>query len=157
MTTHLDDLLARLVLMQQDVVPNSDAVPVFFYAQESPVYWVNRIGGYTVELESESIQIITYTITMRLILAVVTEGFEQEAERLIHAWLPVVLRYFGQRRQLKRTSADAPLAYLHPRGALITGGAADYDLQTSGIGATMFGIDFTLEVPMFQDTDPVIF
>ena len=157
MTTHLEDLLARLVLMQQAAMPGSDAVTVSLYTQEATPFWVNHVDGYAVELESENLQIITYTITMTLVLAATTEGFEQQAERQIHAWLPVILQYFGQRRQLKRTSADPALPYLHPRGAFITGGKADYGITISGIGQTMFGIDFRNDVPMWQATDQVIF
>lgn len=157
MTTELDTALARLTDMQKDVVPNSDAVPAAFYAQEATPYWKNTITGFSVELESENLQIVTWQITMTLVLATTTEGFEQEAERQIHAYAPVVLRYFGQRRQLKRTSADSAVPYLHPRGAFITGGRADYGLQQSGIGQSMFAVDFTIEVPLWQDTDQVIF
>lgn len=157
MTNELENALARLTEMQQDVIPNSDAVPVAFYAQEAAPYWKNTVTGFSVELESESQQIVTWQITMTLILSATTEGFEQEAERLIHAYAPLVLRYFGQRRQLKRTSADSAVPYLDPRGAFITGGKPDYGLQQSGIGQSMFAIDFTVEVPLWQETDQVIF
>lgn len=157
MTTHLEDVLARLVLMQQAAMPGSDAVTVSFYTQEGTPYWVNHVDGYTVELESEQQQIITYTITMTLVLGTTTQGFEQESERQIHAWLPVILQYFGQRRQLKRTSADPAVPYLHPRGAFITGGKADYGITISGIGQSMFAIDFRIDVPTWQATDQVIF
>lgn len=157
MTTPLEDMLARVVLMQQAAMPGSDAVTVSFYTQEQAPYWTNRVDGFAVELDSEQEQIITYTITMTLNLSATTEGYEQEAERLIHAWLPAILQYFGQRRQLKRTSADPAVPYLHPRGSFITGGKANYGVQQSGIGQTMFGIDFTLDVPMWQNTDQLIF
>lgn len=157
MTTPLEDLLTRLVLMQQAAMPGSDAVPVSVYTQEGTPYWVNHVDGFTVELESENLQIVTYTITMTQVLSATTEGFESEAERQIHAWLPVILQYFGQRRQLKRTSDDTAVPYLHPRGALITGGRADYGIVVSGIGQTMFGISYTVDIPMWQATDQVIF
>ena len=157
MTTELDTALARLTDMQKDVIPNSDAVPVAFYAQEAAPYWKNTVTGFSVELESETLQIVTWQITMTLVLAATTEGFEQEAERLIHAYAPLVLRYFGQRRQLKRTSADSAVPYLHPRGSFITAGKADYGSQQSGIGQSMFAVDFNIEVPLWQDTDQVIF
>lgn len=156
MPNDLENMVERLTEMQMAVVPNSDAVTVDFYAQESPLYWTNQIGSFTTELLSENIQIVTYTIRMRLVLATVTEGFEQEAEKLIQTWLPVVLSYFGKRRQLKRTSADAPVQGLDPRGSLIIGGTARHDIQNSGIGQLMHGIDFDIEVPMTFDTDQVI-
>jgi len=157
MTTQLDDLLARLVLMQKDAVTGSDSVVAFFYAQESPIFWVNRLVNVSVELESEQLQTNTYTIVMRLVLAKVTQGFEQEAEQMIHTWLPAVLQYFAARRQLKRTVDDAAVSYLDPRGAVITEAVPQYNLQQSGTGATLFGVDFSIEVPMYMATDQVIY
>lgn len=155
--TALDTMLARLTDLQKDVVSGADAVPVSFYAQEQTRYWTNTVTGFSVELESEAQQIITYRVTMRLILATTTEGFGTEAEQKMHLWLPTILQYFGRRRQLKRTSADAAVPFLHPRGAFITDGQVRDDIENSGIGQSMFGLDFNIEVPMWQDTEQVIF
>ena len=94
---------------------------------------------------------------MLLVFDSVTSGFENEAERKIHTWLPTVLLYFGQRRQLKRDDNDAPLTNLYPQGSLITGGRADYNLQNTGIGTNQFGVSFTIDVPMYQSTDQLIY
>jgi hypothetical protein len=67
------------------------------------------------------------------------------------------VQYFAQRRQLKRTSADSAVENLYPQGAVITGGQVRDDIQNSGIGITMFGIDFTIEVPLYQQTPQLIF
>lgn len=155
--TELDYLLLRLNEMQEAVVPGSDAVPVFVYTQGGAPFWVNRVGSFTIELESQEIQVVTYQVTMRLVLNPITSGIEYEAERAIHTWLPTVTRYFGQRRQLKRTNSDAGLDFLDPRGAVITGGQADYNMQVTGTGTNLFGIDFTIEVPMLQYTDQLVF
>lgn len=155
--SELDSMLARLVDMQKDVVPDADAVPVSFYAQEQPTYWTNTITGGTLERETQDIDVMTYRITMRLVLALVTEGFNTEAEQKLHLWLPSILAYFGRRRQLKRTSADAAVAYLHPRGAAITDVQVRDDIQNSGIGQSMFGLDLTIEVPMYVTTEQVVF
>lgn len=153
----LDDMLNRLTLLQQDVFPGSDAVPVVFYAQEATPYWTNDFSSFDVQLDSEQIQIVTYHGVMQLVLGAITQGFEQEAERLTYIWIPAVTIYFGQRRQLKRTSADAPVPFLYPSGAVITGGSKRNDIANSGIGQLMFGIDFNIDVPMWQETDQVVF
>lgn len=155
-SSELDAVLARLVEMQEDVIL-SDAVPVSFYVQEGTYYWTNSINGFSVELVSEELEVVTYEITMRFILATTTEGFGTEAEQKMHKVLPLILKYFSQRRQLKRSSSDSAVAYLYPRGAVITGGQVRDDIQNSGIGQSMFGIDFTIEVPMYQQTEQVIF
>lgn len=158
MATDLENMLIRVALMQEAIVTNSDAVPVSAYAQEGTPYWTNQIVGFeTTETESEQLQIITYRITMTLVLAVVTEGFGQEAEKLVQAWLPVILLYFGQRRQLRRTNTDTRVVNLYPRGAYITAGQADYGIAKSGVGQPMFGIDFNLEVPMYLQTPQLVF
>jgi hypothetical protein len=155
--SELDLMLERLRDMQTDVVAGADAVSVSFYAQEGTPYWTNTVTGFTVELESENLQIITYHIVMRLVLATTTEGFATEAEQKLHLWLPTLTAYFSRRRQLKRTALDGAIAFLHPRGAMITGGQVRDDIQNSGIGQSMFGIDLDLDVPMYQATDQLIF
>lgn len=155
--SELDSMLARLTDMQQDVVSGADAVAASFYAQETLPYWTNIVTGFTVELESEELHIITYQITMRLVLATTTEGFNTEAEQKLHLWLPSLIAYFARRRQLKRSASDTAVAYLHPRGAVITGGQVRADIQNSGIGQSMFGLDITAEVPMWQTTGQLVF
>lgn len=147
----------RLTDMQKAVISGSDAVALSFYAQEGTPYWTNTITGGTIELESEQLEVVTYTVNMRLVLAVVTEGVNLQAELSLQTQLPVILAYFGQRRQLKRTVADAPLLGLDPRGAQITGFQVRDDIQNSGIGVLMFGIDFNIEIPMIISTDQLIY
>jgi hypothetical protein len=155
--SELDLMLERLRDMQTDVVAGADAVNVSFYAQEGTPYWTNTVTGFTVEMESENIQIITYSIIMRLVLATTTEGFAVEAEQKAHLWLPTLTAYFARRRQLKRTALDTAVAFLYPRGATLTGGAVRDDIQNSGIGQSMFGIDLHIDVPMYQTTDQLVF
>lgn len=157
MANDLEAMLTRLTDMQKAVYSGSDAVAVSYYAQEGTPYWTNTITGGTIELESEQLEVVTYSITMRLVLAVVTEGVNNQAELSLQTQLPVILAYFGQRRQLKRTVADAAVTGLDPRGAQITGFQVRDDIQNSGIGALMFGLDFNIEVPMIIATDQLIF
>ena len=157
MTTDLEDMLTRLTDMQKDVIPFSDAVPVATYAQEATDYWTNRITGFSVEEDSQDLQIITYTIDMTLVLATTTEGYELGGLKMPSTVIPTVLLYFGQRRQLKRTSADASVTNLYPRGAMITQGLVDEGAQQSGIGQQMVVATFTIAVPMYQQTNQVIF
>ena len=106
---------------------------------------------------SENIEVVTHRITATLFLSTTTEGFDQEAEQYIHVWVLPILEYFGRRRQMKRTSADVAVTNLSPRGAQITAWKADYGVTASGIGQSMFAIDFNFEIPMTIDTNQVIF
>lgn len=155
--TPLDYLLFRLTEMQEAAMPGSDASPVFFYAQEGYPFWVNKVARFATEDVAIDLQVVTYHIIMRCVLMPVTAGIEYEAERKIHTWVPPILSYFGQRRQLKRTSADTDVAFLDAKGALIVGGTPDYNMQVSGIGNLLFGVDFDIEVPMDEYTDQLIF
>ena len=161
MTTPVDaqltDLLDRLVLMQKAVMPGSDAVPVSYYWQEATPYWSNRIDSANFELNSEEMVNGIYVINMRVVLGIVTENYENIAEKQIAVQAPVILYYFGTRRSLKRTQADASLQWLLPEGAVITGFQAQYNMQNSGIGVQQFGIDFALEVPMNIPTEQVVY
>jgi hypothetical protein len=154
--TDLDDAIARLVEMQEDVISGSDAVPFAFYAQESTRYWTNDVTDFRVEVESEELQRITYTVTMTCHGAEATEGYEGQPEESVQTLIPTVLQYFSKRRQLKRTNADSAVTNLDPRGAQITGGRVNRGL-TDSVGQRVFGIDFNLELPMFQDTEQSVF
>ncbi len=138
-------------------MPGSDAAPVWFYAQEGYPFWVNKVSRFTTEDIAEDLQVVTYSIIMRLVLKPATSGIEYEAERDIHKYVPPILMYFGQRRQLKRTKADTDVQFLDSKGALITGGQPDYNMQVSGIGNPLFGIDFDIDVPMDEYVDQLIF
>jgi hypothetical protein len=155
--TPLDTLIERLALLEQAVVPGSDAALTGTYTQEGTPYWTNTVTGWTTETVSEDLQVITYRITMELVLGATTEGYEQQAERQVQKWIPTITQYFGKRRNLKRTSADAGVRYLDSRGAQITDGRVNYNLGQSGIGQSMFGIAFNIEVPMDQDTEQAVF
>lgn len=157
MTTELEAMLTRLTDMQKACVTGADAVPVSFYAQENTPYWTNRVMDVLVSFEGQTIQNETYSIAMQLILTNVTEGYEKQAELMIQAQLPVILLYFGQRRQLKRTSADAALSGLRPQGAIIKRARINYNLINSGTGQKMFGIDILLEVPMTQAVEQAVY
>ena len=157
MATDLETMLIRLTDMQKACIANSDAVTVAFYAQEAPIYWTNRVMSVNVTFESEQIQDETYSIAMQVVLANVTEGYETQAEKLVQKWLPVILEYFGKRRQLKRTNADAALLGLRPRGAIIKQARVNYNLVNSGNGQKMFGIDILLEIPMYQAVEQAVY
>jgi hypothetical protein len=129
-----------------------DAVPVSVYSQEPP-YWVNLLTALDVQLNSQDQQIVTYHITGTLVLAKITQGFEQEAEKLIQLVIPPVLIYFGKRRQMRRTVSDSPLVELDPRGLWISSGQPDYSIPGSGVGATNFGMGFNYEIPVVEETE----
>ena len=152
----LDDALARVCEMQMAVVSGSDAVPFVFYAQEATKWWTNDITDFSVQEVSETLHLITYSVTMTYHGAEATEGYVGQPEQSVQTLIPTVVTYFNKRRQLKRTNTDSPVTNLDPRGAVVTGGRVDRNL-TDSVGQRLFGIDFRLELPMFIDTEQSVF
>lgn len=151
----LDNALDALLRIEVAAVANSDAVRGSAYAQEQPQYWTNRIAGWTTELESEELQIITYLVEATLTAAFLTEGFGEEAEKRAQTLIPDVLLYIGKRRKLRRTASDPDVPYLDPRGVINRDGQIIYE-NRSGIGAQMVSILFTFEMPMYQRVTQII-
>ena len=154
--TAFDDMLLRLCDMEKVAIPGSDAVPGEVYTQEAPNYWTNAVGDFQVQADSEELAIVVYGITMTYYGAEITEGYEMQPERSVQTLIHPVVQYFLQRRQLKRTSADAPLSYLHPSGAMINNGRVRRDLM-SGAGQQRVGLEFVLQVPLYMDTNQLVF
>lgn len=155
--TMLTALLDRLVLMQKYIFDYTDAVPTAFYAQEAEKYWTNRVDAIRQELESEALVNVTFDVNMRLVLGKLTQDYELAAERMAAQAIPTIIYFFSARRLLKRTSADDPVQWLRPEGAVITDAQVDYNAQNTGIGAAQFAVDFTLEVPMYYLSEQAVF
>jgi hypothetical protein len=156
-TTDLDLLFERLNLLQENCIENSDARPVAFYTQEAYPFWTCRVAAGQVELDSQDYQRVTYIIIMRLVLANFSEGIGTEAEARIAEVIPVVLEYFGRRRNLTLNSTQEVLDNLSPLGAVITDFVTLYGQLNTGIGTDQFGVEFTLEVPyQYQITQIVL-
>lgn len=153
----LELVFQRLADMCEDVLAASDAVPVSAYTQESGPYWIIKIDAFNIETESENLEIITWQLSLELILATNTEGWDQEAEKRLQAIIPTVLQYFGRRRQLKRNISDPGLTGLYPRGAQITAGQTNNGSLASGIGQGMITVSFSIDVPMYLETDQVVY
>lgn len=150
-------LLDRLVEMQKYIQDYTDAVPVALYSQEAPSYWTNRVDNVDQELESEQMVDVTFSINMRFVASYNTQDYEMAAEKAVALILPKILYFFSARRLLMRTQTDVPVRYLRPEGAVITDAQVSYGAQNTGIGASQFVIDFTLEVPMYYLSDQAVF
>lgn len=160
--SQLDDALTRLCLLEKDAFTGTefegiiDAQPVASYVQEGLPYWVNDLTGFTIEIESQSIQIIHYLLTMVLTLAPYQSGFEQQSELLANLYVPLITQYFGQRRQLKRTFADPAVDFLYPRGMYILRGRIKKEPR-GGIGQLNVILEFDADLPMYQNVDQDVF
>lgn len=157
MTSDLDLALDRLVLMQKASYIGSDAVKDYYYTQEATPFWVNKIESFDVQIDSEGLDVIKYFVTMTLALSIITEGWEGEAEGKTRLLIPPTVAFFNQRKMMKLLTSDNPVLNLHPTGIRVTGGNVDYNLQVSGIGVLLFGINFSLELPMMQSAEQAVF
>lgn len=147
--TYLSDALDRITAMEKEVIPGSDAVKVFIYAQESFPYWTNRVGAFQIVLDSQDLQVITFQILMRLVIGHMTEGYTGELEETLQTtYIPQILTYFAQHVGLQCLSFPGQMQYLDPRGVMILNGTGLAVFQQGGIGSNQIGAEFSLEVPI---------
>lgn len=159
MSSDLELLLSRQCEMEKAALvatyPEIDAFPVAFWTSERLPYWTNRIVHVGVEWEGQEEITYRYTLAGLLVLAHFTEGVQLEAEGKIAVVLPLVLDYFANRRQWKRTQADSELVDLDALGGEITGADTLYS-ENSGIGVNQFGIVFTFEIGFTYQVNQIV-
>lgn len=138
------DLICKAQVRAVESVVTADAYPKFFYAQEDFPYFINRISDSTADLESpQDAQQRTYTCTMRLVVAHLTQGYEGENEVLLYRLIPLVEDEFGFNHWLTDEDED----YVHEmdaRGVVFERSTGLRVFQTTGIEATQIGAEFTL-------------
>lgn len=147
--SNVSDGLDRIVASQKEIITGCDAYPVYFWTQEAFPYWTNRLGTTTHELDSQIEHIFNYTVTMRLVIGHLSEGYKQELEdKLYTTYIPDTFAYFSQRIQLQNLTFTGQMVDLDPRGVFIRHctGLAIFD--NTGIGVQQVGAEFTLELPI---------
>jgi len=156
MPAYSQTLLERLAVMQAEVVPNSDAPYGAFSTQEAYPYWTNRVESVDVESEADDLQTRTYRVRMRLVLANLTEDYDDGAvEKRAATTLDDVLDFFAQRKRLICTAAPTKILYLQPGGADIVSANLNYGILNTGAGNAQLVIDFVIECPLTVPTSTI--
>jgi hypothetical protein len=160
MTNYIEDAMARIVEMQQEVFTADigeacDAVPYWPYEQESFPYWTNRLAAMTPDyIEfAEDIQTNPETILMRLVVDHVTAGYKGDKPKKAHEYYVPIIDYFSQHSGLNTDSGTYTTCadYLDPTTqAFITTHTGLVVFSNSGILTMQLGIEFTLRVPFMR-------
>jgi hypothetical protein len=139
----LNAYLTQICLLQQSSIEGSDAVPYFWYSQDTMPYWVNRIGAVDPQLLATDENEQVYHITMRLVIAHLVQGYDGEPELLLGQYIDDVLTYFASRPRLMLNAEDSFTADdLLEAGITLTRG---YTIFTNS-AALQIGCEFTLEL-----------
>ena len=154
MSSPVAEVLARVVEIQIEVMGDlgetCDAKAYFNHTQEGFPYWTNRMGPVVTESEIEDFEEDTYIFIMRLVIGHLTEGYEGEVEANLATWIPTIITYFNEREWLNtETTYTAATRYLEL--ARVTSCTGLRYFQSSGIGATQIGTEFTLTCKFTED------
>jgi hypothetical protein len=128
----------------------ADAVPYFPYQQEAAPYFSNRITNHEVTYESDDIVTDTFTITMRLVIGHLEEGYDGELASDMYEYIPAVIAFFDSNPFLTSTNYPAELDYIEPEDVTITVSSGINAFLNSGVGSIQIGTEFTLEVPLLR-------
>lgn len=148
--SYLDDLMTRLVDMEQEMITNSVAVKFPLYSQASFPYWTNNITEFTPgrgddEFEYDEARRM-FTVEARYIIGHITEGYlGQPQEQFWADWI-TILDFFDARPGLTSTAYPAALQYLDPQETILLPSPGLSRFQNSGIGADQVGGMVRLQV-----------
>lgn len=113
-----------------------------------PCWWlfpgVMQPGAY----DDEDTDIVTYTVTARLIVGDVTTGYDGVLAEKLWTWIPTICAYFAARRELVYTADQEPPLGLVPDGVRVRV-ATPYGLFAN---SNFVGLDLEFSVPFVVET-----
>lgn len=107
MAIDLQTTLLRVVALQKEALLAlttpvvADAFPYFLHTQATFPYFINRIGEWTSEGDSEDFDQDTYTVIMRLVIAHATSGYQGDNDNNLYTYIPQIKTYFNERQLLQ--------------------------------------------------------
>lgn len=150
--TYVVDVLNALVAIQREIPTSplaNKAVPQAFYTQTVFPFWTNRIISFRLMPgKSQELFAYRYRIGMTYIRAFLTEGVNGQAETELYKDIPIIADWFGGTPQLQSVAVPQSPRYMDPEGAYLTDATVFLGQMHSGIGQTIIGADFVIEVPL---------
>lgn len=148
MPTYQTDLLARVVAMQLEVMTSlgisTDAKPYFYHVQEDFPYFTNRIATNPITDDgSQDEDLNSPIVSMRLIIAHVTEGYKGEPEAKLYEWLPPIKTFFNERMWLQSAAYPTRMDDLQ-QARVIDGGGMRW-FNDSGFNVVQLGAEIQLQ------------
>lgn len=141
--SYLDDMMTRLVDMEQEVIANSVAVKYPLYTQASVPYWTNNVTEFTPgrpddEYEYDEARRI-FTVESKYVIGHIDTGYQgQPQEQFWSDWI-TILDFFDAHPGLTSTAYPVPLQYLDPQETILLPSVGLARFQNSGIGADQVG------------------
>lgn len=162
MTLPINDALTRIIAIAKAALASmtpavvADGVPYFYHSQEGYPYFTVRVSnmdsaGYGDNAITQELDADVYTITLRLVIGHITEGYSGEPEDCLYDYIPVIKAYLNSRDQLQTAGYTTELRYLID--ARCTGAAGYRVFQNAGIAALQVGTEFTIVCQFNENID----
>lgn len=154
----LEEVIDRLLEIEQEAFPNADCIPFFFHAQESFPYFTHRYGDITPEVLSSQHYVDSYTIVVRIVVAHLEEGYDGQGEVEVYRLLRGLIRMFLKRPTLKSLAYPEAMLNLSPDGIELQEVRGLSVFEDGGVGADgqvakQVGTEITLLVPFIDDIE----
>ena len=107
MTIDLAGTLLRACAIQREAMlalstpVTADAYEYFLHVQSVYPYFINRVGAWEIDPDSEDFDIYNHTLIMRLVIGHITSGYEGEHDGNLQLYIPHITTYFNQRELLQ--------------------------------------------------------
>ena len=137
-----NNLLARVVAIQKELVTNCDAVPYVLHTQGGGNYWINRVDTITTTSNSEDFDAKVVTVEMTYIAGEKTQGYNGEIENALYTQVPLIEEEFNEREGLQSTAFPDEMTELME--ARITLTRPMVILENGGTGNEQVAAIFTL-------------
>lgn len=159
MASILSQAMDRIADMEKEALTTLtsgkvDAVSFYPYQQSALPYFYNWLNGDTLLIEEpvggEDVVTFQYTVTMRLVIAHLTEGYLGEWQSNAYEFIPAIITFFLQNPFLTSTTFSTELDFIDPNGVIITGTTGLRVFQNTGLNVRQGGVDFTLNLPILE-------
>lgn len=147
----LKEVMDRLLAMEKEAVPGSGGATYWPYQQNKMPYWMNRIGGMTVEPLSADTVIDRWTMSALLVIDHFESGYEgANFVAAYEDYIPDVIQFFDDHPLLTSTEYPDEMLFIHPNDRTqITGLPSGTRLIiNSGSGVRQVVLEFTIAVPL---------
>lgn len=154
--SYLTDLMKRIVACDKEAmagVTGFVSVPYFPYEQEAFPYMSNRLGAKALVTDSpEDMFQYVRTVTKRLVIGHITEGFKGQIQEKLTQWIPLFEDYYRDNDELVSALFSAYPTYLTAQGVILSPDTGLSFYNNTGLGSTTIqvGTEFTLQVPIIE-------
>lgn len=154
----LEEVLDRLLVIEEEAFPTADCIPYFFHFQDAFPYFTHRIGDLSLEQLSSQYSVDSYTIIVRIVVAHLLEGYDGESEVKIANILPKLVRAFIGKRWLRSDVYPEGMVGLSPNGIQLQQirGLSVFDdggFGSESQGIRQVGTEVTLLIPFIDDIE----